>query len=190
MELVLRDNEVRRLVFRNIRDEMVEVRLADGATLELTFQDYFRDDHIDLHRVVTTTFTGSHAQLRLVTRGLLRYSQQLTYELYTRHDADATISSHDVRYVVDDSARLDFTGKIYVPSTVHDIRAGLVNKNVLLSGSAVVHTEPQLEIYSQDVDVSHGAATGLLDQEALFYLQQRGFSERLARTILVKAFLR
>lgn len=190
MELVLRDNEVRRLVFRNIRDEMVEVRLADGATLELTFQDYFRDDHIDLHRVVTTTFTGSHAQLRLVTRGLLRHSQRLTYELYTRHDADTTVSSHDVRYVVDDSARLDFTGKIYVPSAVHDIRAGLVNKNVLLSGSAVVHTEPQLEIYSQDVDVSHGAATGLLDQEALFYLQQRGFSERLARTILVKAFLR
>lgn len=190
MELVLRDNEVRRLVFRNLRDEMVDIRLGEGATLELTLQDYFQDIHLGFHRVVTTSFLGSHARLNLVTRGLLKGSQYLIYDLYTQHNTDTTVSAHDVRYVVDDTAQLDFTGKIYVPSSVHDIRAGLVNKNLLLSRGTIVHTRPQLEIYSQDVDVSHGAATGLLDPEALLYLQQRGFSERLARKVLVKAFLK
>ena len=52
-----------------------------------------------------------------------------------------------------------------------------------------MHTRPQLEIYNDDVKCSHGAATGQLDNEALFYMRSRGIPEAEARTMLMQAFM-
>ena len=49
-------------------------------------------------------------------------------------------------------------------------------------------TEPQLEIYADDVKASHGATTGQLDESALFYMQQRGISRDTASKLLLEAF--
>ena len=49
-------------------------------------------------------------------------------------------------------------------------------------------TEPQLEIYADDVKASHGATTGQLDDSALFYMQQRCISRETARKLLLCAF--
>ena len=54
--------------------------------------------------------------------------------------------------------------------------ADQANKNLLLSSDAIMNTNPQLEIYSEDVKCSHGSTTGQIDSEALFYLQSRGIS--------------
>lgn len=190
MELVLRDNEVQQLVLRNFRDEVLDITLGSRSELFLTLRDFFSDEELDLHRMLVTFFRGPHAKFHLVTRGVLTHSQQLTYTLYTRHSLDDTTSTHDIRYALDETSSLDFTGNIYVAPSVHAIRSSLTNKNLLLSQGPVVCSRPQLEVYSQDVDVSHGSATGFIDAEALFYLQQRGFPEALARRILVKAFLK
>ena len=52
-----------------------------------------------------------------------------------------------------------------------------------------MHTRPQLEIYNDDVKCSHGATTGQLDDEALFYMRTRGIPEREARVMLMQAFM-
>lgn len=52
-----------------------------------------------------------------------------------------------------------------------------------------MHTKPQLEIYEDDVKCSHGATTGQLDQEAIFYMQTRGIPLAEARTMLMQAFM-
>ncbi len=52
-----------------------------------------------------------------------------------------------------------------------------------------MHTRPQLEIYNDDVKCSHGATTGQLDQEALFYMRTRGIPEQEAKTMLMQAFM-
>ena len=62
------------------------------------------------------------------------------------------------------------------------------NKNVLLSKEASVNTKPQLEIFADDVKCSHGATTGQLDHEALFYLRSRGIGELESRKLLLHAF--
>ncbi|MBO4666424.1 MAG: SufD family Fe-S cluster assembly protein, partial [Paludibacteraceae bacterium] len=49
---------------------------------------------------------------------------------------------------------------------------------------------PQLEIYADDVQATHGASTGQLDESALFYMQQRGISKQKARQLLVNAFMK
>ena len=62
------------------------------------------------------------------------------------------------------------------------------NKNLLLSNSATAHSNPQLEIYADDVKCGHGSTTGALDKESIFYLRARGINEQDANNILIKAF--
>jgi Fe-S cluster assembly protein SufD len=62
------------------------------------------------------------------------------------------------------------------------------NKNLLLSDRARVDTKPQLEIYADDVKCAHGAAVGQLDPEELFYLETRGISPDLGRSLLTYGF--
>ena len=63
-----------------------------------------------------------------------------------------------------------------------------MNRNLLLTAGAEIDTKPELEIYADDVQCSHGATTGQLDAAALFYLRSRGLSEREARGALTRAF--
>ena len=62
------------------------------------------------------------------------------------------------------------------------------NKNILMSDEASMNAKPQLEIFADDVKCSHGATTGQLDKEALFYLRSRGIGEEAARAFLTIAF--
>ena len=57
------------------------------------------------------------------------------------------------------------------------------NRNILLSDTANIFTKPQLEIYADDVKCSHGATTGKLDQDAMFYLRARGLNEEKAKKL-------
>ena len=63
------------------------------------------------------------------------------------------------------------------------------NNNILLSSNANVHSNPQLEIYNNDVKCSHGSTTGQLDEDAIFYLRSRGISLKNAEKILLNGFL-
>jgi Fe-S cluster assembly protein SufD len=64
------------------------------------------------------------------------------------------------------------------------------NANLLLSDLAEMNTKPELEIYADEVEASHGATVGQLDEIAVFYLRSRGLSEDAARRILTGAFCR
>ena len=60
---------------------------------------------------------------------------------------------------------------------------------LILSDKAEVDAKPELEIYADDVACAHGNTVGALDEEALFYAQQRGIPEAEARAMLTEAFL-
>jgi Fe-S cluster assembly protein SufD len=81
-----------------------------------------------------------------------------------------------------------FNGKIIVRQDAQKTNAYQSNKNVLLSDEAHVNTKPQLEIFANDVKCSHGATTGQLDEEALFYLRSRGIGKAEAKAMLTHAF--
>jgi Fe-S cluster assembly protein SufD len=82
-----------------------------------------------------------------------------------------------------------FNGKVYVKRDAQKTNAYQSNNNILLTDDAQINTKPQLEIYADDVKCSHGATTGQLDDDALFYLRARGIGEAEARTLLVTAFM-
>jgi Fe-S cluster assembly protein SufD len=92
--------------------------------------------------------------------------------------------------VLDDESTGVFNGKVYVRRDAQKTNAYQSNKAIVLTESAKMYSKPELEIYADDVKCSHGATTGQLDPEAVFYLRSRGLSEPHARAMLLLAFAR
>ena len=94
------------------------------------------------------------------------------------------------RSVVDDRAHSVFAGKVIVRPGADGTSARQTNNNLLLSDNAQVNTQPQLEIYADDVKCNHGATSGQLDAASIFFLRARGLDEAQARNLLTFAFAR
>jgi Fe-S cluster assembly protein SufD len=90
--------------------------------------------------------------------------------------------------VADERGRAVFNGRILVREDAQQTKAYQLNRNLLRSSTARVDTKPQLEIFADDVECTHGATIGQLDDDAIFYLQSRGFSAEKARDVLTYAF--
>ena len=81
-----------------------------------------------------------------------------------------------------------FNGRIKVHPGAQKTDAKQTNRNLLLSGKAVANSNPQLEIFADDVRCTHGSTVGQLDEEAVFYLRSRGIGQEAAASILTYAF--
>jgi Fe-S cluster assembly protein SufD len=90
--------------------------------------------------------------------------------------------------ILDGSARGVFDGKIIVRPDAQKTVSRQVNRNLLLSETAVVDSKPTLEIHNDDVKCNHGSTIGQIEPEPLFYLRSRGIGEEEARNLLVYAF--
>jgi Fe-S cluster assembly protein SufD len=106
------------------------------------------------------------------------------------HRAPRCQSRESYRGAVSGRGQAVWSGRAVVRPGAQGTDARQSNRNLVLSEGAVVHAKPHLEIFANDVKCSHGATTGQLDPDALFYLRSRGLSEPEARHLLVEAFLR
>ena len=91
--------------------------------------------------------------------------------------------------VARDRSRNVFQGKFHVLREAQKTDAKMTANALLLSDGAEANHKPELEIYADDVECAHGSTVGALDDDALFYLRQRGLSEAQARALLVEAFV-
>ncbi len=106
------------------------------------------------------------------------------------HRAPGTRSRELYRGIADGRGRGIFNGKVIVHAGAMKADARLTSQNLLLSRTAELDTKPELEIYADDVKCSHGATTGQLDANSIFYLQSRGIPAAEARRILIASFAR
>lgn len=104
------------------------------------------------------------------------------------HAQPDSFSNELYKFILDDDAVGVFNGKVMVRQDAQLTNAYQTNRSVLLSDRAHMYSKPELEIYADDVKCSHGATTGQLDDEAIFYLRSRGLTERDARLMLLEAF--
>lgn len=105
------------------------------------------------------------------------------------HKAPHCASDQFYRTVLDDQVRGVFQGKVHVHQIAQKTDGYQLSNALLLSDTAEMDTKPELEIYADDVKCSHGATTGQLDDEPLFYLRSRGLTEKAAKALLIEAFL-
>ena len=116
-------------------------------------------------------------------------SERVRFDITVRHLVGGSHSRQQFRGIVGGSGRAEFDGLVYVAKDAQHTEAYQENHSILLSESAVAETRPQLEIYADDVKCSHGATTGYLNPDELFYLRSRGIPEAEARRLQMISFI-
>ena len=109
--------------------------------------------------------------------------------IFIDHVATNCTSHQLYKGVLDGRGHGVFNGHIMVRPGADGTDANQKNKNLILSDRAEVDTRPRLEIYTDDVKCTHGAAVGQLDEDALLYLRARGIPLEAARGLLIYAFV-
>jgi Fe-S cluster assembly protein SufD len=131
---------------------------------------------------------GPQAATELAGLFLADGTSHLDSHVRVDHLAVGTRSLQDFRGIAAGRGRAVFNGKAVVHQDAQQSQARQSSRNLLLTPGAEIDTKPELEIYADDVQCSHGATTGQLDPNALFYLRSRGLSETEARSALTRAF--
>lgn len=137
---------------------------------------------------ITTAFNAPGCEATL--NGLYLVGGLQHVDNHTRIDhLQPNGTSHEYyRGVLDGRSRAVFNGKVIVHPGAQKTNASQANHNLLLSRDAEIDTKPQLEIHADDVQCTHGATIGQIDDEQLFYLRSRGVEEAMARGLLIHAF--
>ena len=133
---------------------------------------------------------GEGCQTEVYALAFLHGEEKVTTETHVLHAVGGGRSNQLVKFVLDDNARGRFIGDLKIAQDAQQTEAHQTNRNLLLSDTAEMRTQPQLEIYADDVKATHGASTGQLDESALFYMQQRGIDPKKARQLLVNASMK
>ena len=119
----------------------------------------------------------------------LRYDQQfIDNHVVINHVAAHSNSDMLYKGIMENKSRAVFNGRLHVEKNAQKILAYQANHNLLLSKDAEVYSKPELEIYADDVKCKHGATTGQLDEQALFYMRSRGIPRHEALSILLQGF--
>lgn len=139
---------------------------------------------------ITIEQVGEGCETQIYALAFLHGEDQVTTETHVTHAVGGGSSKQLVKFVLDDQARGRFVGELKIAPDAQQTEAHQTNRNLLLSEQAEMRTQPQLEIYADDVKATHGASTGQLDESALFYMQQRGIGKGKARQLLVSAFMK
>ena len=115
-------------------------------------------------------------------------ARQLDVRTLVEHLVPRTTSEQLYRGVATERGRGSYDGKVVVHAGAFKSDSRQSSRNLLLSKEAAIDTRPQLEINADDVKCSHGATTGTLDEQMLFYLLARGLERDTARALLTYAF--
>ncbi len=162
-----------------------QVRLADRAA----YDGFVLQTGARLARNEVRAHLGAGVECRMNGAYLARGEQHIDNTTFIDHAAPGSASREVYKGVLDDTARGVFQGKILVRKDAQKTDGHQLNKTLLLSPGTEIDTKPELEIYADDVKCSHGATTGELDAEPLFYLRSRGIDPHTARGMLVAAFI-
>ena len=189
-EIVLHKGETREWVLVNEPQVDWHVVQEEGSTLRLHVVCLPEEAAGDAQwqSVLTVEQKGEGCRTELYGMGVLRGQQQMRMHTRVIHSVGKGYSSQLFKYVLDNEAEGTFKGELMILPDAQKVEAYQTNRNILLSRGAMMTTEPQLEIYADDVKASHGATTGQLDESAIFYMQQRCIDRDTAYRLLLCAF--
>ncbi len=167
--------------------QISQIFVEQAANSQTTF------DCVSLHN----GHTRNHIEIDLAAEGAETWlggmvaadgTQKCDNFTVIRHLAPHCTSNELFKYILDGEAEGAFAGQILVEKGAQKTSAYQTNRNICLSKTAHMHAKPQLEIYADDVKCGHGATTGQLDENALFYMRTRGIGYDEARMLLLLAF--
>ena len=198
---------------QTLSTQVTEIFIGRGAQLDLyeleeTAYSNTRLSHLFVrqeadsrfcHSNITLTngFTRNYIGVSLEGKGAEADINGLVIGDKSQHTDNRTIVDHKTgncnsnelyKYILDEQSTGVFAGKMLIRPDAQQTVSQQTNRNLCLTSDAHMYAQPQLEIYADDVKCSHGSTVGQLDDNALFYMQQRGIPADEARHLLMYAF--
>lgn len=168
-----------------VTHEIFAVKMDKGARLNQT--SLSTGAKLSRHETIAH-FWGEGAEARIDSAALLSDARHGDLTTHVLHKAPDCKTRQLHKGVASGNGRAVFQGKFEVERAAQQTDAKMTANALLLSEGAEANHKPELEIYADDVECAHGSTVGALDDDALFYLRQRGLPERDARALLINAF--
>lgn len=194
--------------------QVIEAYVGENASLDLYCMEetHYRNTRVSNvyvkqerdsrfnHNVITlhNGITRNRLDVQLCGEGAECWCNGCVIADKTQHVDNNTLIDHQVshctshelyKYVLDDKSTGAFAGRVLVRHGAQKTISEEVNQNLCATKEARMYTQPMLEIYADDVKCSHGSTVGQLNDAALFYMRQRGISEKEAKLLLEFAFI-
>jgi Fe-S cluster assembly protein SufD len=132
---------------------------------------------------------GEGGRSDLLAVAVAKGQQEFDARTLQDHVSPRTASDLLYKNALDDRARTIFGGLIRVEPHAHFTDAYQKVRNLLLSNDAEANSMPGLEILADNVRCTHGATSGQIDEDELFYLRTRGIPVPVAQRLVVTGFL-
>jgi Fe-S cluster assembly protein SufD len=197
-----------------VSDVVLDIQVAEGGRLERVVLAADGPTSVTVSTATVTLAPGASYAQTVLTSGARRQRIETrvshpgqgasvrldgAYLLHDQRHADTTsvvthsglggVTSQLTKGVVDGQARGVFQGRIVVERGADQTDARMGHHALILSDKAEVDAKPELLIFADDVQCAHGNTVGALDENALFYAQQRGMPFETARAMLTEAFV-
>lgn len=176
--------------------EETHVKNTRVSNVYIEQQAYSRVNHnvITLHNGVTRNkldlvFKGEGAECFANGCVIADKTQSVDNNTLIDHQVPHCTSNELYKYVLDDDAVGAFAGRVLVRHDAQKTNSQETNNNLVAAKTARMYTQPELEIYADDVKCAHGCTVGQLNDAAMFYMRQRGISEKEAKLLLEFAFV-
>jgi Fe-S cluster assembly protein SufD len=158
--------------------------VAEQSSLNLHTFDFGSGNALHIYKIDLDDYAATNAAHLLLATKEARSGNVV----YINHNKPHSKSVQESRTILKDGATGIFDGKILIGHDAQYSKAQQNSKAILLSEHAHMYTKPQLEIYTDELEASHGSTIGELDEQALFYICSRGIQLQEARKMLVLAF--
>ena len=132
---------------------------------------------------------GSYASNMLRAAYVVGGQENARVSVRVNHNAEDCRSNSLVKGVAGGQATGEFEGMVYVAPDAQRTDAVQTSRNIEIGNEAHIKAQPQLEIYADDVKCSHGSTVGQLDEQAIYYMRQRGISKESAERLLLEGFV-
>lgn len=198
---------------KSLSTQVTEVFVGAGASLDIyeleeTSESNCRLAHLFVQQqadsrfnhcniTLTNGFTRNYVNVQLAGKGgdtnitglaIGDRKQHIDNRTLVEHKTSHCTSNELYKYILDEESVGVFAGKMLIQPGAQQTISQQTNRNLCLTKCAHMYAQPQLEIYADDVKCSHGSTVGQLDENALFYMQQRGIPKEEARHLLMYAF--
>ncbi len=168
------------------RDVMPRVSLGQGDSLAMTVLVL---PGADCDCAIGVDIDGEGAELDIRGLYLCGGSQRVNINVTVNHNAGRSRSNQLFKGIVGGQAKASFSGLVHVRQDSQKTKAYQANHSLLLTDTATADSRPQLEIYADDVECSHGATVGRLNGDELFYMRSRGIPEDEAKYLQMLSFV-
>jgi len=162
--------------------------VIDQKRNSLVSAGFFNIGSLLSRKNVITHLNCEGAELNMFGLSQSANVQHMDIQSIVYHNSPNCSSTQLFKNILSGQSKGVFNGRVIVSKDAQKTDARQSNKNLILSENAKMNSDPQLEIYADDVKCSHGSTTGALDEEAIFYLRSRGLDMIEAKSLLIDGF--